>query len=49
MDYHKNTGKPRVAAKVDLMKAYDIVSWRFLMDSLTVLNLPFKMLQLIKA
>ena len=28
-DYHKSNGRPRAAAKVDLMKAYDTVSWDF--------------------
>ena len=37
-DYHKDNGKPRVTAKVDLMKTYDAVSWEFIIDLLTVLN-----------
>ena len=39
-DYHKLSGKPRVAAKVDIMKAYDSVSWEFLTDILDVLDFP---------
>ena len=39
-DYHKPSGKPRVATKVDIMKAYDSVSWDFLIDILDVLGFP---------
>ena len=39
-DYHKRSGKPRMAAKVDLMKAYDTVNWGFLFDLLQVLHFP---------
>ena len=39
-DYHKSSGKPRVAAKVDVMKAYDSVCWDFLIDMLDVLGFP---------
>ena len=42
-DYHKLGGKPRGAAKVDLMKAYDNVSWEFLFDLLDVLGFPPKL------
>ena len=41
-DYHKPGGAPRVAAKVDLMKAYDSVRWEFLFDLLDVLEFPPK-------
>ena len=39
-NYHKGVGKPRAAAKVDLIKAYDTVSWEFLNDMLMTLNFP---------
>ena len=39
-DYHKSNGKARAAAKVDLMKAYDTVSWEFLFDLLAALHFP---------
>ena len=39
-DYHKTNGKPRVVAKVDIIKAYNIVDWNFLNDLLCVLQFP---------
>ena len=42
-DYHKSDGIPRVAAKVDIMKAYDSVRWDFLLDLLSLLGFPPKM------
>lgn len=39
-DYHKQKGKPRTATKVDIMKAYDSVSWEFLIDLLDVTCFP---------
>ncbi|KAJ0568029.1 putative RNA-directed DNA polymerase [Helianthus annuus] len=33
-NYHRSTGPPRCAMKVDIQKAYDTVDWRFLRDIL---------------
>ena len=48
-DYHKPTGKPSVTAKVDIMKAYDSVSWKFMIDLLEVLHFPPNLIKWIKA
>jgi hypothetical protein len=39
-DYHKNNGKPRCALKIDLMKAYDSVSWDFIVHCLKCFGAP---------
>ena len=41
-DYYKPNGTPRASVKVDLMKAYDSVSWTFLFDLLETLGFPPK-------
>lgn len=33
-NYHSQRGQPRCAFKVDIQKAYDIVDWRFLRNTL---------------
>ncbi|KAK0583831.1 hypothetical protein LWI29_003604 [Acer saccharum] len=33
-NYHKDDGMPKLALKVDLMKAFDMVDWGFLLDTL---------------
>ena len=48
-DYHKTGGIPRVAAKVDIMKAYDSVRWGFLLDLIHLLGFPPKMQGWIRA
>jgi len=30
-NYHKPVGQPRCTIKVDLMKAYDLVDWNFIL------------------
>ena len=37
-DYHKSNGSPRASTKIDLMKAYNSVTWSFLFDLLDVLG-----------
>jgi hypothetical protein len=39
-DYHKNNGKPRCTLKIDLMKAYDSVSWDFIVHCLKCFGAP---------
>ena len=47
-DYHKASGPHKVAAKLDLMKAYDSVKREFLINLLNILDFPPKMLNWIK-
>jgi hypothetical protein len=47
-NYHKETGKPRCAMKVDLMKAYDSVNWEFMIHCLHCFGFPMKFLNWIK-
>ncbi|GAA0168981.1 hypothetical protein LIER_40685 [Lithospermum erythrorhizon] len=47
--YHKSSGKPRCALKVDIMKAYDTVRWEFLWDVMDVLGYPLVFVNWIKA
>jgi hypothetical protein len=47
-NYHKDTGKPRCALKVDLMKAYDSVNWKFMIHCLHYFGFPTKFLDWIK-
>lgn len=37
-DYHSNQGLPRCIMKVDIKKAFDYVSWDFLLTVMIVLN-----------
>lgn len=43
---HKNDGHPRCALKLDLMKAYDSVSWDFLFEVITVMSFSSQFLWL---
>lgn len=47
-DYHKNQGKPRCALKVDIMKAYDSVSWSFILHCLHCFGAPPKFILWVK-
>jgi hypothetical protein len=41
-DYHKSKGTSRCALKIDLMKAYDAVSWDFILHCLVCFGAPKK-------
>jgi hypothetical protein len=41
-DYHKAKGPPRCTLKIDLMKAYDSVSWDFILHCLLCFGVPKK-------
>lgn len=38
--YHKQEGKPRTILKIDIMKAYDSLSWDFLFKTMYMLKFP---------
>ncbi|KAK3218499.1 hypothetical protein Dsin_012469 [Dipteronia sinensis] len=48
-NYHKDASCPRLALKVDLMKAFDMVDWGFLLETLTAFHFLFKVIMWIKA
>ncbi|XP_058203052.1 uncharacterized protein LOC131317521 [Rhododendron vialii] len=39
-DYHKDSGVARCALKLDLMKAYDSVSWGYLFEIMQIMGFP---------
>jgi len=39
-NYHREKGRPRCTIKVDLMKAYDSVNWRFILHYLKCFGAP---------
>jgi hypothetical protein len=39
-DYHKEKGKPRCTLKVDIMKAYDSISWDFILHCRSCFGAP---------
>ena len=41
-NYHKGIGKPRCTLKIDLMKAYNLVNWEFLICCLHYFGFPKK-------
>ncbi|KAK2658664.1 hypothetical protein Ddye_005197 [Dipteronia dyeriana] len=48
-DYHKDASMPKLALKVDLMKAFDMVDLGFLLDTLAAFHFPLKVINWIKA
>ncbi|GAA0184441.1 hypothetical protein LIER_31729 [Lithospermum erythrorhizon] len=46
--YHKKTGKPRCALKVDITKAYDTIHWDFLWKVMEALSYPTSFINWIK-
>ncbi|GKF68961.1 putative RNA-directed DNA polymerase, eukaryota, reverse transcriptase zinc-binding domain protein, partial [Tanacetum coccineum] len=48
-NYHRHTGPPRCAFKVDIQKAYDTVDWRFLGFILKSFGFPYTMISWIMA
>jgi hypothetical protein len=47
-DYHNDHGSPRCTLKVDLMKAYDSVSWEFILHSLGCFGAPSRFVNWIR-
>ncbi|XP_028117723.1 uncharacterized protein LOC114315305 [Camellia sinensis] len=47
--YHRGSGSPRCAMKVDIMKAYDNVRWDFIFDTLAGMGFPSRMIGWIRA
>lgn len=39
-DYHKSNGKPRCALKIDLKKAFDSISWDFVLNNMRIMGFP---------
>ncbi|KAI9195736.1 hypothetical protein LWI28_017625 [Acer negundo] len=48
-NYHTDIGCPRLALKVDLMKAFDMVDWGFLLETLAAFHFPPRVIKWIKA
>ncbi|KAK3204563.1 hypothetical protein Dsin_018609 [Dipteronia sinensis] len=48
-NYHKDASCPRLSLKVDLMKAFDMVDWGFLPETLAAFHFPPKVIMWIKA
>ncbi|KAG5542725.1 hypothetical protein RHGRI_015741 [Rhododendron griersonianum] len=44
-NYHRDEGPPRCAIKIDLMKAYDSVSWVFLSEMMVAMQFPIQFIQ----
>lgn len=39
-NYHRKSISPRVVVKIDLMKAFDLVNWSSLLNSLVAMGFP---------
>ena len=48
-NYHKSSGPTRCALKVDLQKAFDSISWDFLLETLRMFRFPPKFIFRIRA
>ncbi|KAK3230038.1 hypothetical protein Dsin_001919 [Dipteronia sinensis] len=48
-NYHKDVGCPKLALKVDLMKAFDMVDWGFLVETLATFHFSPKVIMWFKA
>ncbi|KAK3189547.1 hypothetical protein Dsin_029108 [Dipteronia sinensis] len=48
-NYNKDARCPRLALKVDLIKAFDMVDWGFLLETLVAVHFPPKVIMWIKA
>ncbi|KAK3229959.1 hypothetical protein Dsin_001840 [Dipteronia sinensis] len=48
-NYHKDIGSARLTLKVDLMKAFDMVDWGFLLETFTAFHFAPKIITWIKA
>ena len=44
-NYHLNSGPARCAIKMDLRKAFDTLSWDFILAALKAINIPVQMVQ----
>lgn len=47
--YHRNKGSKRITIKVDTSKAFDTLSWDFLLGCLSALDIPNAYLKLLRA
>ena len=48
-NYHLDSGPPRCALKIDLMKAYDSIRWGCILDILYAMGTPLTLMRCIKA
>ncbi|KAK3225418.1 hypothetical protein Dsin_005280 [Dipteronia sinensis] len=47
-NYHKDVGCPKLALQVDLMKAFDMMDWGFLLENLATFHFPPRVIIWIK-